>query len=113
MDAARGTLDGDIVVQVRRRGDGDGVDAVADQRLGVVECGAAEIAGDGLAAFAVGIGDADQFHTRQFGQHTGMVAAHDAHAHNTDTQRISAHFLGITHDAKSPLLPRSQPRSPP
>ena len=90
VDAARGAVDGDIAMQMRGRRDGDGVDAVVQQRVGIVEGGATEIAGDGLAALAVGIGDADQLHPRQFGQDAGMVTAHHAYADNADTQRIRA-----------------------
>jgi hypothetical protein len=98
----RGTIDGDVAVQLGRGRDGNGVDAVADQRFGVFEGGAAEIAGDSLTALAVRIGDANQRYAGQLGQHAGMIATHNANAHDADAQRASAYFLGITHDAKSP-----------
>jgi len=85
VNAARGAFDGDIAMQVRRRRDGDGIDAGGDQRRGILEAGTAEMTGDGLAALAVGIDDAGQFHPGQLGQHTRVVAAHDTHAHNADT----------------------------
>ena len=64
VDAARGTGNRDIAMQMRGRRDGDGVDAVAQQFLGIVKGSATKIAGDGLAALTVGIGDADQLHSR-------------------------------------------------
>ncbi len=79
-----------VAMQMRRRGDGDGIDALVQQCLGIVESSTTEIAGNSLAPLAVGIGNADQFYPRQFGQDAGMVTAHHAYADNADAQRIRA-----------------------
>src|SRR5580658_8871004 len=62
VDAAQRTIDGNVAMQVRRRRDRDGVNALTEKFGGIGEGGTAEPAGDSLAALAVWIGDADQFH---------------------------------------------------
>jgi hypothetical protein len=114
VDAARGAGGGNVAMQLRRRRDGDRVDAVTHQSLGVVEGGAAERAGDEFAALAIGISDANQLDAGQLGKHASVVRAHDADADNADTQRaVPVHFLRLTHDPKRPLLPRADPTEPP
>ena len=75
--------------------------------VGIVKSSTTELAGNSLAALAVGIGDADQFYARQFGQDAGMVAAHHAYADNADAQRIPGKFRSITH--KPPRYPEPTP----
>jgi hypothetical protein len=102
VDAARGAIDGDVAMKMRGCGDGDGVDALLQQRFGVLESGAAEPLRHFIATLAIGIGDADQFHPRHFGQHAGMIAAHHAHAHNAYAQRPVITRSSHTHDRKAP-----------
>ena len=83
---------------------------VADQGVGIVEGGAAERAGDEIAALAVRIGDADQLDARQLGEHAGVVRTHHADADDADAQYfVGAHFLSLTHDPMRPLVTRSRP----
>ena len=82
----RATLDAgncQLEVQVGRRGDGEGIDAGAEQTLHVREAGAAERVRDKFALAAVRIGDPDELYAREVGKHAGMVLAHDADAHHT------------------------------
>ena len=63
-----------------------------------------------IAAFAIGVGNTDQFYARQFRQYPGVVRAHHADADNANPQgAVAAHFLSLTHTRKAPLLPRSRP----
>ena len=94
-------------MQMRGRRDGDGVDALVQERIVLSKCSAPEVAGDGLAPLAVGIGNADQLHPGQSGQDAGMVTAHHAYAHNADAQRFRAQFRSITH--KPPRYPEPNP----
>ena len=107
VDAARGAGDGDIAVQMRRRRDRDGVDALVQECIGIVEGSAPKVAGDGLAPLAVGIGNADQLYPGQFGQDAGMVTTHYAYADNADAQRFRAKFRSVTH--KPPRYPEPNP----
>ena len=86
MDAARDAGERDVVVQMGRRGDGNGIDLEIEQRPDIGDRLAAERAGDEFGLLAIGIGDGDEFGARQAGEHTGMVAAHDANAHHADAQ---------------------------
>ncbi len=112
METARDAFAGDVAMQMRRRRNADGIDAMGDEFADVVESSAAKFAGHEVAALAVGIGDADQSDPRQFGKHPGVIAAHDAHADNADTQRRArVRFFSLTHDPMSPhALTRSRPQ---
>ena len=87
VDAARDAGERDVVMQMGRRRDGDGIDLEIEQFIDVGDGGAAEGAGDEFGLLAVGIGDADEFGPRQPREHPGMIAAHHADADDADTQR--------------------------
>jgi hypothetical protein len=113
MDAARGAVDGDVAMQVGRRRDGDGIDAVRDQAVEVGKRAATEVAGYVLARLAVGIDDADQLDTGQFRQHPRMVRPHHADADHADPQcAVRACLCRITHDSKGPPSNPDAPPSP-
>ena len=86
MDAARDAGERDVVMQMRGRRDGDGIDAELEQRLDVGDGGAAERARDEIGLPAVGIGHRDELGARQAGENARMVRAHDADADHADTQ---------------------------
>ena len=87
VDAARDAFEREVVMQMRRRGDGDRVDAGAEQAVDVGERGAAERARDKIPLLAIGIGDANEIDAGHVRQHARMVAAHDANADDPDLQR--------------------------
>jgi hypothetical protein len=60
-------------MQMRRRGDGDGIDAKLDQFFDGGDGGAAQSARDEFVLLVVGIGDADQVDAGQTGKDAGMV----------------------------------------
>ncbi len=64
MHAARDAGERDVVMQMGRRRDGDGIDFEIEQLLDVGDGGAAERARDEIGLLAVGIGDADEFSPR-------------------------------------------------
>ena len=86
MHAAGDAGERDIVVEMGRGGDGDGVDAEVEHVVDLADGLAAERTGDEIGLPAVGIGDADQFGARQSGEDARMIAAHDANADDADTQ---------------------------
>ena len=73
VDAARDAGQRDLVVKMRRRGDGHRVDAALEQRVDVVERGAAKRARDEIPLFAVRIDDAHQFDAGHIREHPRMV----------------------------------------
>ena len=100
-------------MEVRRRRNGDGIDAAAQQTIGVGKRGAAERASNLSAAFAIRIGNADQLHPRHVRKNPGMIAAHDADANHADTQgAFAAQSLNLSHDPKAPHYPGANPVFP-
>ena len=98
VDAARDAGERDVVMQMGRRRDGDGIDLEVEQFIDIGDGGAAEGAGDEFSLLAVGIGDADEFGARQPRQHSGMIAAHHADANHADTQRrLRIRFYRLRH----------------
>ncbi len=117
VNAACNAGERDLVMKVRRRGDGDGIDILRDQLLE---------AGEGAAAGQVrrtgpmrrqGINDSDQSDIRQAGEDAGVIAAHDARADDADakrTFRLALHARGgpsgiHTIDPRHPCTPRLSP----
>jgi hypothetical protein len=99
VDAARDAGQGDVVMQMGGRRDGDGVDAEREQPFDIGDCAAAEHARDKIGLPAVGIGDGNELGARQPGKHARMVAAHDADADHADTQRaLRARICRLRHD---------------
>ena len=90
VDAARDAVQRDLVMQMRGRRDGHGVDAELEQRVDIVDRRAAEHAGDEIALLRIGIGDADKLHAGKPGKDAGVVGAHDADADDADPQRLLA-----------------------
>ena len=86
MDVARDAGERDLVMQMGRRRDGDGVDAFGEQFVEVGERAAAGQRGGARAVLRQRIDDADQRHIGQTGQHAGMVGAHHARADHADAQ---------------------------
>ena len=96
----------DVVMQVGRRRDGDGVDAAVEQRIEIAERRAAERASHEIALLAIGVGYSDQADVGHFRQDARMVAAHDADAHHPDLQRTVRANSRLTHDPKGSLSDR-------
>jgi hypothetical protein len=93
-------------MEVRGRGNGHGIDAAAQQTIGVGKRGAAERASDFLAAFPIRIGNADQLHPRHVRKNPGMIAAHHPDANHADAQgAFAAQSLSLSHDPKAPHYP--------
>ena len=93
----------DLVMQMRRRRDGDGVDAELEQRVEVGDRRAAEHAGRRGRAAADPDRRRRRVHARQSGEHAGVVGAHDADADDADAQRLSA--LSFTARTMSDAIP--------
>ena len=95
-------------MQMGRRRDGDGVDALVEQFVELGERAAADQRGGARAVFRQRIDDADQRHPGQTGQHAGMVAAHHARADHADAQAAVGIGLRVrcgpfgTHDLSTP-----------
>ena len=104
MDVARDAGQRDLVMQMGRRRDGDGVDAFVEQFVELGERAAADQRGGARAVLRQRIDDADQRHARQTGQHAGMVAAHDAGADHADTKEM---FRVRFHVQPAPMEPMS------
>ena len=66
IDAAADAFKREVMMQMRRRGDGDGIDAAAQQGVHVAEGGASDGAGDKIPLLAVRVGYADELHARHF-----------------------------------------------
>ena len=66
IDAAADAFKREVMMQMRRRGDGDGIDAAAQQCVHVAEGGASDGAGDQIPLLAVRVGYADELHARHF-----------------------------------------------
>ena len=94
---ARDAGERDLVMQVRRRCDGHGIDAFGDQFVQAVEGAAAGELGRARAMRRRGIDDADQDDIGQAGQHARMIAAHHAGADDADAKR--AFGVGFPPDA--------------
>ncbi len=84
----------DFMMQMRRRGDGQGVHTFCDQLVQLLKGAAARQLGGARPMRRQGIDDPDQCRARQAGQHAGMIAAHDPCTDDSDanrTFRIGAH----------------------
>ena len=88
VNLARDGGERDLVMQMRRRGDGHGIDALGDQFVEALEGAAARQFGGARPVRRQRIDDPDQRRIRQAGQHAGMVAAHHAGADDADAQRL-------------------------
>ena len=78
----------DLVMEVGRGGNGDGVDAFGEQFVQACEGAAAgQIRGTGPMRLQW-IDDANQRNIRQARQDAGMVGAHDACADHANAQRV-------------------------
>ena len=86
----------DVVVQMGRRRDDGGIDAEIEQRVGVVAHRAADDLREQRAMRGARIGDADDLHAREVGEHTGMIAAHDADPDDAEANRLRV-LRGLTH----------------
>ncbi len=83
MHAALDAGERQVLMQVGRRRDGDGIDAprpaaVRHRRMP----GSPSTPGHELALLAIGIGNADELHAGKVGEDARMIAAHDADADN-------------------------------
>ena len=87
-------------MEMRRSGDGHRLHAQFQQRVEIVDRGAAQRAGDEIALRGIGIGDADELNSGKSGEHAGMVGPHGADADHANAQRRIA-FHGPYHVAKS------------
>ncbi len=87
MNVVRDAGQRDLVMQMRRCGDGDGVDAFRDQFVDAREGAAADQFGSPRPMFGQRIDDSDQYCIGQASQHAGMIAAHDAGADDPDAKR--------------------------
>ena len=97
VDAAGDAGERDLVMQVRRRGDGHGIDAFGEQFVQAGEGAAAGQFGGAGTMLGQGIDDPDQRDVRQPGQNARMVGAHDACADDADPKR--AFCVGFMPDA--------------
>ena len=93
VDVARDAGERDLVMQMGRRRDRHGIDALGEQLVELGEGAAADQLGGARAMFRQRIDDADQRDAGQTGQHAGMVAAHHAGADHADAQ--AARRLGL------------------
>ena len=85
VDVARDAGQRNLVMEVGRRRDRDGIDTFVEQLLKIGERAAAGERGGARAVFRQRIDDTDQRHTRQTGQHAGMVAAHHSRSDHAYT----------------------------
>src|SRR5262249_7898100 len=83
VDALRDARQRQLPMQVRGGGDGDGVDAGAEQLFDGAEGRAAECPGYEIALLGIRIDHAGEPDTGKVGEYAGMVAAHDANANHT------------------------------
>ena len=103
VNAARNTVECDVVVQMSGCGDRHRLDAAAEQRARIGEFCATKRACDLFALLAVGIGDPDQLNAGDIRQHAGMIAAHHTDADDTNFQRTRRTQPSLTHDPKGSL----------
>ena len=75
------------MMQMRRRRDGDGIDAEIEQFIESATAGQPSAPVTKSRCCRIGIGHADQLDARQPGKHAGVVRAHDADADHADAQR--------------------------
>ena len=88
----------DVLMQMGRCGDGDGIDAVRKQSVDVRKRPATNRVCHAFATFRVRINNADEPHPRQIGKNAGVIAAHDADANDADAQNpICTTFGGVHH----------------
>ena len=93
VDVARDAGERNFMMEMGRRRDRDGVDALVKQFVEFGERAAADERDGPRAVFRQRIDDADQRHPGQTGQHPGMVAAHHARADHADAQ--AAYCIGL------------------
>jgi hypothetical protein len=87
VNVAREAGQRDLVMQMRRRGNGDGVKAFGDQRIQILERAAARQFGRAGPVRRQRIDDPDQRGIRQAGQHAGMIGTHHTRPDHPDAQR--------------------------
>ena len=73
IDAVGDAFERDIVVHMGRRRDGHRIEPAAEQRVDVIDRGAAERAGNKIPLLAVRVGNSDQFDTGHVREHPRMV----------------------------------------
>jgi hypothetical protein len=100
----------DISMQMGRGRDCDRLDVTLDQLVNIRDGGTAQSAGNEFGLFPIRIGDANQFCSRETCEYTGMIAAHDANAHDSYTQRtLRACYCSLHHLPILPQAPILQP----
>ena len=87
VNAARDAGERDLVMQMRRRGNGDGIDPFRGQLIQASEGAAARQFGRPRPVRRQRIDHADQRGIGQAGQHPGVIAPHDPGADHPDTKR--------------------------
>jgi hypothetical protein len=86
------------------------VDVALKQFIDVRNRNAAQRSRDKVRLLTVGICDSDQLGSRQSSKYTSMIAAHDADADDTDTQRtLRACYCSLHHLPILPQAPILQP----
>jgi hypothetical protein len=102
-----------VVMKMGGRGDGDGVDPLAQQSINVGEGGAAERASYELSLLDVGVGNTNELDSAHIGKNPGVIAAHDADAYDPNFQwSLGASSGSLSHNSKSPLTTRFAPTLP-
>jgi hypothetical protein len=113
MHTAGDAFERQVVMQMRRRGDSDGVDARAQQSINVGEAGATERPRDELPLLDIRIGNANELDSAHIGENAGVIAAHNADAYNPNSQRsFGASSDSLSHNSKGPLGNMLRPDSP-
>src|SRR5262245_31657403 len=87
------------------------IDVAPKQFIDVRYRNAAQCPRDKVRLLTVGVRDSYQLGSRQPGEYTCMIAAHDADADDTDTQRpLRARYCSLHHILKvSPNAPKYPP----
>src|SRR5262245_1512108 len=113
MDATRHTHKRDIPMEMSRRRDRNRVNFVVQQFVNIGYRGTAQRTGNELSLLPIGIRDAEQFSAGQTGEYRSKIAAHDAHAYDTHTQRTPrACYCSLPHVSTVPQAPLLSPSSP-
>src|SRR5262249_60496415 len=103
MDTLPDAAQGDLVVQMGGRRDGDRVDPASDERVEIIERAAAKGACDKLRLGMIGVDEADEVDSRKLHEDARMVAAHNAYAHHPYAQQpLRAVLRGLSHDPPGP-----------
>ena len=97
VDAAGDAGQRDLKVQMSWSGNRHRINAEVQQRIELVDGGAAHHACDQFTLRGIGVDDAGELDVRNAGQHAGMVRSHDTDANHADTDG-SAAFQGTRHN---------------